>query len=639
MSNHCSLHLVSLLLSQLFIASCFFYFFYRRDASIIRTRRDTRSSEWRRSESGKPHISHCSSLKGSNPTSSSNSSRNNNNHLEQQGSIHSSSSHKEANDICEGSSGKNISGISSRTLKMGVLCTEKHDRGERCECEGLPASFPRPPGLHSPAFLQFPCENSTSSSQESVKRALSRKRSLDTSPHDPDDEGSSVIRRRTLRSPSTGSINGIAEHVIDKEKLSLDIAAIVNQNGVKSEPGLNGIKIVHGYQNGTRPLCCVGLDARSACSTGVTHHHPVAPLSQSSSSLSQSLTSSNCQSVRDACNSHSDIISEDAAIMSLSQSASQFSENAVAHPVQEDASRAKRPQPPSSLIPLSASSLSSSAAAVSQQQLHQQTQGSESSVIGSSFNNNNNNSSSDDTDSIKTDTTAVRSISPQPNTTVRSLRHRPATSASAQKSLSQPASPQASSSLKSESTLMTSTSLPSLSTLVAEPSSPATPSLIPCRWRGCSCELDSSDLLEHIRKHVDAQIEKKTYSCLWEDCKVFDKPSWSCSWLERHIVSHSGHRPFKCILDNCGQRFHSQVALERHVNGHFASSSQNGIKSGRTKEDISHRMLQKRKRQLNRRFVQSGESPTLSGVCMLSASAFLPVCLHVCVHFVGRVNY
>ncbi|XP_037087730.1 zinc finger protein jing homolog [Pollicipes pollicipes] len=51
-------------------------------------------------------------------------------------------------------------------------------------------------------------------------------------------------------------------------------------------------------------------------------------------------------------------------------------------------------------------------------------------------------------------------------------------------------------------------------------------------------------------------------------CKVFDRPG-SAAWLERHVLTHGGSKPFRCIVNGCSQRFASQSMLERHVNHHF----------------------------------------------------------------------
>nr|XP_027204116.1 uncharacterized protein LOC113797864 isoform X2 [Dermatophagoides pteronyssinus]XP_027204117.1 uncharacterized protein LOC113797864 isoform X2 [Dermatophagoides pteronyssinus] len=67
------------------------------------------------------------------------------------------------------------------------------------------------------------------------------------------------------------------------------------------------------------------------------------------------------------------------------------------------------------------------------------------------------------------------------------------------------------------------------------------------------------------------KLEK--FVCLWRGCKVFGKPSLSRNWIERHVLEqHSGPKPFKCIVDGCGQRFRTQNQLEKHVNMHFKSN-------------------------------------------------------------------
>ena len=60
-------------------------------------------------------------------------------------------------------------------------------------------------------------------------------------------------------------------------------------------------------------------------------------------------------------------------------------------------------------------------------------------------------------------------------------------------------------------------------------------------------------------KHVTPQVSCENYVCLWVGCKVYARTSCSRSWLERHVLSHGGNKPFRCIVDGCGQRFSSQV--------------------------------------------------------------------------------
>lgn len=75
--------------------------------------------------------------------------------------------------------------------------------------------------------------------------------------------------------------------------------------------------------------------------------------------------------------------------------------------------------------------------------------------------------------------------------------------------------------------------------------------------------------------HEKQQSQQK-YVCLWRGCKVYGKLSSSRQWLERHVLElHSGPKPFKCIVASCGQRFKSQIALQRHVNTHFRSNVSN----------------------------------------------------------------
>lgn len=129
-----------------------------------------------------------------------------------------------------------------------------------------------------------------------------------------------------------------------------------------------------------------------------------------------------------------------------------------------------------------------------------------------------------------------------------------------------------------------------------------------CKWYQCDCEIASDMLLEHIRiKHVATQLqfsdnhevnaEEQSFVCLWNGCKVYNRPSCLLTWLERHIVSHVGDKPYCCIVAGCGSRFASQVMLERHVNGHFSGTCSTALAVSRSlrKADSVIRLTRKRK--------------------------------------------
>lgn len=116
-------------------------------------------------------------------------------------------------------------------------------------------------------------------------------------------------------------------------------------------------------------------------------------------------------------------------------------------------------------------------------------------------------------------------------------------------------------------------------------------SVLQCLWQHCKSRLTSGQsLLEHIQNvHVVSQSARpvslsllsgsdaaaetaggvtscdELYSCQWEGCKVQGRTSSSRAWLERHVLLHGGHKPFRCIVDLCEQRFNSQVIYAFHV--------------------------------------------------------------------------
>lgn len=106
-----------------------------------------------------------------------------------------------------------------------------------------------------------------------------------------------------------------------------------------------------------------------------------------------------------------------------------------------------------------------------------------------------------------------------------------------------------------------------------------------CRWDQCDARFDSSGvLLEHLQvpnffsytfrnsyvrfinvvssfqvSHINTQTGGDNFICHWQGCKVQGRTSCSRRWLERHVLSHGGNKPFRCIVDGCGSRFSSQV--------------------------------------------------------------------------------
>uniref|UniRef100_A0AAY4EEX7 Zinc finger protein AEBP2 n=2 Tax=Denticeps clupeoides TaxID=299321 RepID=A0AAY4EEX7_9TELE len=101
-----------------------------------------------------------------------------------------------------------------------------------------------------------------------------------------------------------------------------------------------------------------------------------------------------------------------------------------------------------------------------------------------------------------------------------------------------------------------------------------------CSWERClACFSSSPDLAEHIRMlHVDGQ-RGGVFVCLWTGCKVFNTPSTSQSWLQRHMLTHSGDKPFKCVVGGCNASFASQGGLARHVPTHFSQQNPSKVSS------------------------------------------------------------
>lgn len=88
---------------------------------------------------------------------------------------------------------------------------------------------------------------------------------------------------------------------------------------------------------------------------------------------------------------------------------------------------------------------------------------------------------------------------------------------------------------------------------------PVPSALTCCQWLDCGDRLSSpTKLLDHLQSQHIAPQREAGRRCLWQGCKVYNRPG-SAAWLERHVLSHAGRKPYRCIVDGCSHRFSSQV--------------------------------------------------------------------------------
>ncbi|XP_028306710.1 zinc finger protein aebp2-like isoform X2 [Gouania willdenowi] len=157
----------------------------------------------------------------------------------------------------------------------------------------------------------------------------------------------------------------------------------------------------------------------------------------------------------------------------------------------------------------------------------------------------------------------------------------------------------------------------------------------PCCWDLCpQCFNSSPDLAEHIRGiHVDRQ-RGGVFVCLWKGCKVYNTPSTSHSWLQRHMLTHSGDKPFKCVVGGCTASFASQGGLARHVPSHFSqqSSSKMASQAKLKEESPSKAGLNKRKKLKNKRRCSLPRPHDFFDAQTMDAIRHRAICLNLTTH-------
>ncbi|XP_069484518.1 zinc finger protein AEBP2 isoform X2 [Ambystoma mexicanum] len=147
-----------------------------------------------------------------------------------------------------------------------------------------------------------------------------------------------------------------------------------------------------------------------------------------------------------------------------------------------------------------------------------------------------------------------------------------------------------------------------------------------CCWDQCQiCFNSSPDLADHIRSiHVDGQ-RGGVFVCMWKGCKVYNTPSTSQSWLQRHMLTHSGDKPFKCVVGGCNASFASQGGLARHVPTHFSQQNSSKVSSQpKAKEESPSKASVNKRRKLKNKRKRSlpaalGTSPYSTATVQLKA--------------------
>ncbi|XP_063073140.1 zinc finger protein AEBP2 isoform X2 [Engraulis encrasicolus] len=163
----------------------------------------------------------------------------------------------------------------------------------------------------------------------------------------------------------------------------------------------------------------------------------------------------------------------------------------------------------------------------------------------------------------------------------------------------------------------------------------------PCCWDLCQAHYNTSpDLAEHIRStHVDAQ-RGGVFVCLWKGCKVYNTPSTSQSWLQRHMLSHSGDKPFKCVVGGCNATFASQGGLARHVPTHFSAQNSSKLSSqAKMKEESPSKAgINKRRKLKNKRRRSLPRPHDFFDAQTMDAIRHRAICLNLATHIESLGN-